>query len=152
MDDQYRIRQGRPADLPAIVAIEQTVFTDPWSERALEDALRAGSFVAERTDAVIGYVFLRSAADEGEIVNMAVASEHQRRGVGRRLLEAACERLRDAGVRRVFLEVRESNDVGQGFYEAMGFRSIGRRSRYYRNPPESAVVLIRDLPPSEGTA
>lgn len=152
MDNPYRIRSGHAADLPAVEEIERAVFTDPWSSGLLRDALDAESLIADQAGRVIAYLFLRRAGDEGEILNLAVAPSHHRQGVGRRLVEEAIGRLRANQVRRVFLEVRESNAGAHEFYHLMGFRPIGRRSRYYRNPPEPAVVMARDLEPSEGPA
>lgn len=152
MDDRYRIRPGTSADLSEISGLERVIFSDPWSDPLLEGALAEESFVAVGTGGVVAYLFLRRVADEGEILNLAVAPEHRRRGVARRLLEVACRSLHERGVQRAFLEVRESNDAAKGFYQHEGFRPIGRRSRYYRNPPEAALVLVRDLGPLRGTA
>lgn len=152
MDDHYRIRAGRAADLADVTAIERASFPDPWSESLLVEELRRESLVVEYDAEIVGYLFLRHTWDDGEILNVAVVPAHRGRGIGRRLVEAAFERLRAAGARRVYLEVRESNVEALGFYRVMGFRAIGRRSRYYRNPPEPALVLTRELSASGGTA
>ena len=81
------------------------------------------------------------AADEGEILNLGVAPAHRRCGVGRALAIATLEQLSAAGVRQVFLEVRESNVAARRLYEALGFREVGRRDGYYRRPREAAVIL-----------
>ena len=81
-------------------------------------------------------VYRKVAPDEYEILNLAVAPEHRRRGVARALLEAA---LAVGG--SWFLEVRESNHLARMFYESMGFRAIGVRPGYYQAPPEKAIVM-----------
>lgn len=136
-----RIRAGSTADTEAVRAIERTAFTDPWSRAALAASLAAPSFVAELGGRVIGYVFFRALGDEGEILNFAVHPEARGAGVARALMGAALGALRQDGVRRVFLEVRESNEPARRFYRAQGFQEVGRRARYYRNPAEAAVVL-----------
>lgn len=152
MDAAYRIRPGTAADLPAVARIERAVFSDPWWDRTLLEGIQGWSLVVQAGRTVVGYIFLRALAGEAEILNIAVAPAHQGRGVGRRLLAAALEQLRHAGIRRVYLEVRESNAQARGFYQRQGFRQIGRRSAYYRNPPEAALVFARDLTPSERPA
>jgi ribosomal-protein-alanine N-acetyltransferase len=102
--------------------------------------------VAESDDGegVAGYVVALDAADEGEILNLAVAPEGRRHGVGRRLVEAVLSRLSEKGVHHVFLEVRESNAPARSLYESHGFREVGRRRGYYRRPVEDAIVLRLD--------
>lgn len=101
--------------------------------------------VAGPTDQVVGYLFARHAADEGEILNLAVDPAHTRRGLGKALVRAAVGELRAAGVAQVFLEVRESNRAAQAFYHALGFRGVSRRVGYYRRPREDALVLVYEI-------
>jgi len=119
------------------------VFSDPWPERDVSDCVRTGVpfLVAEQQGAVIGYVIARHVLDEAEILNLGVMSTHQRQGVGRALVRGMVARLRQAGVAKVFLEVRESNAVARRLYGALGFADVGRRRDYYRLPTEDAVIL-----------
>ena len=84
------------------------------------------------------------AADEGEILNLAVAPAGRRRGLGRALVEAMLEALRTRGIRQVYLEVRESNSSARALYASRGFKEVGRRKAYYRRPVEDAIVLRLD--------
>lgn len=97
--------------------------------------------VAERGGAVLGYVIAHHALDEAEILNLGVGRAQQRQGIGRALVQGMLAQLRQRGVVKVFLEVRESNTAAQRLYEALGFAQVGRRRRYYRLPIEDAVVL-----------
>lgn len=97
--------------------------------------------VAAVDGTVAGYVIARHAADEGEILNLAVAPAHRGGGIGRALVERALAALADCGAATVFLEVRESNAVARRLYARLGFQEVGRRVRYYRRPAEDAVVL-----------
>ena len=83
----------------------------------------------------------REAAGSGEILNLAVAPEFRRRGIGGTLLEEGLVAFHDRGAQEVFLEVRESNHSAQALYLARGFRPVGQRAAYYRNPRENALVL-----------
>lgn len=96
-------------------------------------------------ESVVGYLFARRAADEGEILNLAVHPGHGRRGLGRELVRTVLQDLERAGAARVFLEVRESNAPAQAFYHHMGFRPAGRRPGYYTHPREDALVLVREI-------
>lgn len=97
--------------------------------------------VAAQGQEVAGYVIARGVADEGEILNLAVAPAHQRRGLGRMLAQRAIETLAARGARAVYLEVRESNTAARRLYEGLGFEAVARRPNYYRQPVEAALVL-----------
>jgi ribosomal-protein-alanine N-acetyltransferase len=124
MDGPWRIRRATVADAGRLVPIERRCFSDPWSIAAFEEILRSPlglGLVAERGGEVQGYLLARAVAGEGEIVNLAVTPEARRRGLGGRLLE-------------------------QGVYLRRGFRPVGLRARYYRNPVDDALVLRLALP------
>ena len=106
------------------------------------------AWAAESEGRVIGLLVARIAADEMEILNLAVEPASRRRGAGTALLDAALEYGRRAGASRVFLEVRESNLVAQRFYERHGFAASGRRLRYYRQPEEDALLMTREVAPA----
>ncbi|MFN8650464.1 MAG: ribosomal protein S18-alanine N-acetyltransferase [Gemmatimonadales bacterium] len=149
MADPWRIRRARPADAPALVPLERRCFTDPWSGLAFEEMLRFPltlALVAERDAGIVGYLIGRAVAGEGEILNLAVAPELRRHGLGARLLEAGLELLEQGGARRVWLEVRESNEAAQALYLRRGFTKAGRRPRYYKHPVEDALVFQLALP------
>ena len=143
-DVPCRIRRGTRADAAALVAIERRAFGDPWTESSFREALTAAwsfGLVAELDDAVVGYLIAREAGGAGEILNLAVDPPHRRSGIARALLEAGLVVLRRRGAEEIFLEVRESNIAARALYLGAGFRPIGQRARYYRNPLEDALVL-----------
>jgi [ribosomal protein S18]-alanine N-acetyltransferase len=149
MDAPWRIRPAVPADAERLLPIEQRCFSDPWSVGTFEETLRPPhglGLVAERAGQVKGYLVARSVAGEGEILNLAVAPDARRRGIGDALLEAGIAALGAAGVREIFLEVREHNHAAQQLYRRRGFRPVGMRAGYYRNPVEDAIVLHLALP------
>ncbi len=144
MDAAYRIRTAVPADAAAMVAIERQCFGDPWSETSFREALTASwsfGLVPQTARGIAGYVVGREAGGTGEILNLAVAPEFRRGGIGRALLRAGIEALRRRRADEIFLEVRESNLQAQALYLAAGFRPVGQRAAYYRNPREDALVL-----------
>lgn len=124
-------------------AIEQAVFADPWSLRDFRECATSDVvfLVAETAGGIAGYVVAVDAADEGEILNLAVAPVGRRHGIGRALVERVIVVLTERGARQVFLEVRESNASARALYAARGFQEVGRRPGYYRRPVEDAIVL-----------
>jgi [ribosomal protein S18]-alanine N-acetyltransferase len=144
-----RIRALRPEDIPELVSItEKSSQAASWSRESYEELCTSEgflSFVSERAGSVSGFVVGRQTADEGEILNVAVRRENRRKGEGQALLSAVLEELHRRGVRRVYLEVRESNETGIAFYQEQGFAKRGRRPGYYREPEEGAVLMEKKL-------
>src|SRR4051812_1493838 len=144
MDDPYRIRSAVPADAASLVAIERRCFSDPWTETSFREALESPwtfGLVAHGRPGMAGYLIGREVAGTGEVLNLAVSPDFRRRGVARALLRAGLAALRNRRVEEVYLEVRESNHSAQALYLSSGFRRVGQRAAYYRNPKEDALVL-----------
>jgi ribosomal-protein-alanine N-acetyltransferase len=144
MDAPFRIRRARLADAAAVAALERESFSDPWSEGSFREAISAPwSFVlvAEDDSGLVGYLVGRDMAGTGEVLNLATAARRRRAGVARRLLQEGLDELGVRGAAEVFLEVRDSNVAALDLYRRAGFRPVGLRAKYYRNPVEDALVL-----------
>lgn len=144
--DTAAIRPATPNDLAAIVAIERTAFSDPWSRSGFADLVdRPGVvfLVAELDGHVAGYAVAYHAADEAELANLAVADAWRRRGVAQHLLDAVIAAVRAGGAADLWLEVRASNAAARTLYGAYGFLEAGVRRRYYDRPVEDAIVMRR---------
>jgi ribosomal-protein-alanine N-acetyltransferase len=150
MDEPFRIRRAEGADVSALTNIERRCFSDPWSEAGIRESIQSETtiaLVAENLEGELGYLMARLSGEEGEILNLAVLPGHRRQGVGRRLLEQGLALLIGSGVREAYLEVRESNLAARDLYLGFGFRPVGMRPHYYRNPAEDALVLRARLEP-----
>ena len=79
------------------------------------------------------------------MMNIAVAPEYRKQGIGKALIEALMEYLRQKKVIALLLEVRVSNASAIALYQKMGFEQVGRRPKYYRNPREDALIMRREL-------
>jgi len=115
-----------------------------WSAAALYEAWVRNPelfLVACQSNQITGFICGRMAADEGEILNLAVKPELRRNGQGRKLTLQLLEAFRGADLARVFLEVRESNAIAIQFYGKLGFEPIGRREGYYEVSKEAALLL-----------
>jgi [ribosomal protein S18]-alanine N-acetyltransferase len=99
-----------------------------------------------RSPEVAGFAAFHHVLDEAELRNMAVCSSYRRRGVGRALLDEAHRRLRELGVRQVYLEVRAGNAQAIQLYQAAGYRRESIRKDYYQGPDEDACVMSIVLP------
>ncbi len=97
--------------------------------------------VAECNGQISGLIVFRSMADEAEILNLAVEASQRRQGIGWLLVQKAIAECKAAGVRTIFLEVRESNEGALKLYARAGFQEGGRRAEYYREPTEDALIL-----------
>ncbi len=149
MEARCQIRPASLADVDQLAELEQVCFSDPWTASGIRETIQvetARTFVAQESDKILGYVIARISGEEGEILDLAVHPEERRRGVGKRLLETISRALGESGVRELYLEVRESNRPAIELYRARGFRPVGLRAGYYRNPPEDALVLRAAIP------
>jgi len=138
------IRPATPADLPAVQMLEQqTDSAAHWSERDYAalfspDAPKRLALVAEDVEQLCGFIIARCGVDEWEIENVVIAPSHRRKGIGSELVRRV---VQQAGELPVLLEVRQSNTPARQLYQQLGFREIGRRVDYYREPAEDALVL-----------
>lgn len=148
---EVTLRPAAAGDLREIAAIERLSFSDPWSRQSFAQLLDgpAHFVVAERPFAgqrvVAGYVVAWVVVEEAEIANIAVAPGARRLGVGARLLDDAIDALAARGARAIYLEVRRANVAAQALYASRGFREVGCRRGYYRDPVEDALILKREI-------
>ena len=142
------IREMKPEDVPAIAELEKQCFSAPWSENmiisSLENRLSCW-LVAEIEGAIAGYVGSEAVLDSADMMNIAVAPEFRRQGVGAALVNGLVSRLQSKSVSFLLLEVRVSNVPAITLYERLGFEQVGRRPRYYRNPREDALIMRKEL-------
>lgn len=146
----WRARDMARADLPAVMRIERTAYDFPWTEGVFRDCLRVGygCWVAlDEADSVAGYTLMSTAVDEAHVLNLCVGADYRRRGLGRFLLNHLISEARRAGMVRLLLEVRPSNEPAVSLYQAHGFVQVGLRKRYYpaREGREDALLLARHL-------
>jgi len=138
------IREMVPADLPAtMVILRESPEAAMWSEGSLlERYPTADALVAVAEEGVAGILISRTAAAELEILNLAVGRGQRRKGVASHLGNVRLEKAFADGVLKVYLEVRASNAPAFAFYESLGFQICGRRTGYYRDPAEDAVLMV----------
>jgi [ribosomal protein S18]-alanine N-acetyltransferase len=144
------VRRLSYQDLPQVIAIERRVFPTPWSLAmfVLELSKQSGICLAATERGadgqwrLVGYLICSRYDTVWHVMNVAVDSGHQRKGVASALLAELYERVGDDHA-RFTLEVRRSNAVAIHLYEREGFRAAGVRRRYYQDNGEDALVMWR---------
>jgi [ribosomal protein S18]-alanine N-acetyltransferase len=148
-----RLRKLAYGDLPSVIAIERRSFPTPWSLAmfVLELSKPSGiCLAAEDDDGLIGYLVCARYEDVWHLMNVAVVPERRRRGVATELIEQLFDEA-GAGA-RFTLEVRVSNGPAIAMYQQFGFRSAGRRRRYYHDNGEDALIMWFESPARAGVA
>lgn len=133
---------------PGLAAIHGRALVPAWPESAFATLLAQPGVWVEGQDE--GFVLMRLAADEAEVLTLAVVPEARRRGLAFRLMTQALERALALGAGQVFLEVAEDNAAARALYGRLGFVETGRRARYYnREGGVAADALILTFKPAE---
>ena len=138
-------------DAAKLSQLHRASFHRGWGQGEFESMLAERNTLADRLmqgRSPIGFIISRLAADEAEILSVAVATAQRGRGHSRSLLNQHLGHLAGRGIRRVFLEVEENNEPAVRLYQRAGFRTVGRREQYYRDANGAklnALVMQRDL-------
>jgi ribosomal-protein-alanine N-acetyltransferase len=145
-----RLTRLRWWQIDELLPIEKDLFgEEQWSAGMFWNELAAGHpyLAAVEDGQVIGYAGLVVAPpDEAWVNNMAVRRDHQRRGIGRALLDELLVIARRNGARHTLLEVAADNAPAQALYDAYGFEVIGLRKKYYQASGTDALVMRRSEP------
>lgn len=139
-DEIYRlIKKGvessclaKAGDAAEIAKLEKEIFPDAWSENAiLREAENKRIIVYKENNKIIGYCIFMLGGDQGEILRIAVREDARKKGIGKKLLKQAFEKMQKEGATEFFLEVRSKNIAAISLYKKMGFEQIDKRKNYY---------------------
>jgi len=136
-----------PRDAPAIAALHAASFRRGWDEDEVYRLLIDPAVITHRAlirRTLTGFIMSRLAADEAEILSVAISPTRRGRGLSRMLLDFHLRTLAGRAVRTVFLEVDEHNVPARRLYSRADFQEVGRRQGYY-DSGANALVLRRDL-------
>ncbi len=149
MNAPFTVTEAAAEDAASLADLFADALPPGWPEAELAacfgDASRA---VLKATDGarLLGFVLLQFAADEAEIIAIAVGRESRGRGCAASLMQAAINLCERRFVSCIYLEVAESNDLALRLYERFGFSAVSRRKNYYRPAgftPETAIIMRR---------
>ncbi|WP_408611005.1 ribosomal protein S18-alanine N-acetyltransferase [Limnohabitans radicicola] len=144
------LRTMTPEDLDAVMAIEQTAYSHPWSRGNFRDSLNPlfDAHCLWLDGELLGYFLAMHGVEEMHLLNITVAPSRQGQGWGHMMLDALSLISRSQGAQWLWLEVRQSNVRALQVYERYGFRQISIRKDYYpagRQQREHAVVMSLKL-------
>jgi [ribosomal protein S18]-alanine N-acetyltransferase len=142
-------RLTSPAEVEAVLAIEEASFTNPWTRdmylAELENQSVSYCYLARNIDRhVVGFCSFWRVVDELHINNLAVMPGDRRAGAASALLHHVLREGARFGAVRATLEVRLSNEPARLLYERFGFSVAGIRHAYYTKPVEDAIILWRE--------
>jgi len=140
----------QPAQLDAVLAVEQSAYAHPWNRTNFLDALQSGyqAQMLVAADVVLGYFIAMEGVEEVHLLNITVAPAYRGQGWSRVMLDALALWSRGRGAQWVWLEVRVGNARALHVYEAQGYQRVGYRKAYYPadgGQREDAVVMCLRL-------
>lgn len=145
---EYSIEQMQERDIDAVVLIEQSSATSPWSETQFRSELTntfSQSFVITSEHGLTAFAVIWSAADEIQIANVAISPSSRRIGLATFLLKTILQSANEKGFNSAHLEVRRSNSNAISLYTKIGFKINGIRKNYYKSPKEDAYLMSAQL-------
>lgn len=142
---EFTVVKMNPEHIVQIAILEKECFSEPWSENALAEELanENSHFLVAVSDDVTGYIGVQEICGEAYITNVAVFGKYRKNGIGRALLNAACNGAKGRGCEFITLEVRESNISAIKLYESEGFEKAGIRKNFYSAPTENGIIYTK---------
>jgi [ribosomal protein S18]-alanine N-acetyltransferase len=142
-----------PCDCESLACLHAAACEEPWSAAAIADLMaQDGVFAVVAFDPPgdsAGFVLMRVAADEAEILTLAVRPASRQRGLGRAMIREGAKKAVQMGGKSLFLEVNVGNFAARNLYAGLGFLQVGMRRGYYHKDmdhKEDALVLSVGLP------
>ncbi|QIL83123.1 ribosomal protein S18-alanine N-acetyltransferase [Diaphorobacter sp. HDW4A] len=148
--DDPHFEQLTLSRLEALLEVEKSAYTHPWTRGNFIDAMASGYQIQVLLlgDELLGYFVAMQGVDEVHLLNITVAPPHQRQGLAHLLLQALVLWARSQNTQWLWLEVRVGNARAREVYEKFGFRRVGERKRYYpadMGEREDAIVMSIQL-------
>ena len=141
-----KIRNGTEKDLDRILLIENCVFREnAWTRELIQSELNGSSdrqtWVIDKDDVVVGYCMIRFSSGEFHLLNMAVDTSYQMKGLGTKLINHCLNNIPlDSSV---FLEVKRGNFPAINLYLEAGFKEIDVRKKYYSDGADAVVMYLK---------
>jgi [ribosomal protein S18]-alanine N-acetyltransferase len=139
------VRQAGPLDAGVLARLHGHCFAKAWDEKAMMRFAASPEvlcLIGLVKNAEAGLFIARKASDEAEILSLGVAPGFRKMGLGRAMLDAAMERLRTSGAKRLFLEVEAGNEAARRLYLACGGKAVGHRKDYYAPGSDAAILSL----------
>ncbi len=124
----------------------ETFSHEPWSKDFIGKLLNRPGALAllaksnPPQSTLTGFILVQCAADEAEILTIAVSPDHQRQGIGTKLLEGAIKHLTAQNITNLFLDVSSQNHPALALYDRFGFMECGNRPNYYKDGSDAILM------------
>jgi len=150
VNNPWTILTATREHLEALVNLEKSCFSVPWSRKSFEAELTGNRFSRVlmlshpgrgQEDHAVGYMCVWIIFEELRILNLAIHPEFRRRGLASQLVNEAIQLGTEEGCCRAMLEVRASNAAARKLYERFNFQEHAMRKFYYTNPTEDAILM-----------
>lgn len=143
-----QIRIAKKGDSSDVFSVICRSLKDGFIENSVVEAIDSDNslvYVSEDQSGIDGFVISYFAADEAELLQIAVAPEARKRGVATGLIRELKKGLLEKEIKTLFLEVRDSNTAARKCYEKFGMVPCGKRPRFYKDPVEDAIIYRMDI-------
>ena len=149
-ENQFYTAAFGPSHVTEAAQIEKLCFSEPWSEESLgymysSPHAYAVACIDSQSGKLAAYGGLEYVLDEAELTNIATHPDFRRRGCAKAVTDALERFVRLHGVKRIWLDVRISNEPAICLYRKLGFEDAGVRRHFYRFPTEDALLMVKEL-------
>ena len=131
-------------DCRELAELDKSCFSTPWSEQSFLEETKnslATYLLAKADGKIVGYCGFWRVSGEAQVTNIAVLPEYRRQKIAQNLVKKMLEFCKED--EQIVLEVRESNFAAILLYEKLGFRKAGIRKRFYHDPIEDGITMLR---------
>lgn len=142
------IRKLEPKDIDKIVELEEEIFGETLGSEMIQNELSNPLVwfrVMETDNKIIGYIGGYFYLEDGEILNFLIDKKNQHQGYGTQLFLNIIEEAKKIGIKRITLEVKETNIVAINFYNKFGFSKISKRKHYYKDGTDAIVMMKENI-------
>ena len=140
----YKVSLMDHSDLKEAYEIEKQTNPSPWSKENFFSSYEVGhkSLVCRIDNIIVGFIIFSVINKEIHLLNIAVHTEHQKKGIGGLLMETMLKQASVMGVSKVYLEVRSKNEKAILFYKKYNFIKDAVRVNYYTGKNSDDAVLM----------
>ena len=131
------------SDLEEAYKIELDVNPSPWKYETFLSSFEVGhkGLICKKDNLMIGFIIFSPISSEAHILSISVRNEMQSKGIGTMLLKSMLDQCKVMNYKKIFLEVRVSNEKAINFYEKFGFSKDAIRDNYYTDNSEDALLM-----------
>ncbi|MCQ2911566.1 MAG: ribosomal protein S18-alanine N-acetyltransferase [Clostridia bacterium] len=142
------IREMNDQDIETCYEIQAESIIHPWSHDMFVDDYKNDNslyYVHETDDAITSYIAYQIVLDEATIMSIATKQDERKKGYGNVLLNGTFNKLKDKGIKKIFLEVRSTNVDAINLYKKNEFEEMSVRKNYYNDPTCDAIIMVKNL-------